>query len=1255
MYRLGLALLALATSLCTIAIAQTSAVPAIPVKAVAGRLTPAGKIEDGDTPAKAASRAKTTAEGKDGKSATDEAKAPEDSPRMKRLKELKYDRRPSSVLKTWSKPVEKRDPRFVGPIKPPEPLDVEAETLQANVTLGNWPAVKAYFASIPPDEGKAGYRAMLTALARGPDQQEQMRSGGNPNMMQWAEKFAFSVDDLMGIVAAAPSDGLEKESPNTLAAILSQGLASGTVLEAVLDRFRAEASKPTDKALFSKRQIAQTLMASGHANEAGEFLPSAEQAKADDDLEALNLLARHYLAVNAKDKKASQLEKAWDVTQAILASRISTPSEKQEALKRAVDLAPRLREELGQRWLDDGFKTQTERGKEILATLGSLASTGLVTNAYNTDYRVKELQLQKTAVESLLKAAPEKAKEWKGPLTMLAVAWLREADFSRQYARSTSLNPGMRRDRYGNIYWMNQDFEDDGNNPYMMNRQQNLPQPVNAGDVLQAQPSEAWLAHVDEDLRPKIAMALAQLYLKVNEETQAFPYIEKLATTHPNKAKDLVNEFLRVWIKNHDPNDQRRMTNPYMFIFGFEQRASGIPLTRSKQERNLIDLAEVIKRLKQLPIGDPDEELLAKAFTSSHSTAEVYKIEAIENVFGPLGTLKPKTLSGLAQKMRENLGGLWRKPAEQKAKGTNRKQKDIEAEVMRGYAVALSVVDGAQKKFPDDWNLQLAKAALIHDENNFRQELAKSTTFGPARVAAMAEFKKAADLYAAKVHEMTEDELSSNVYEQWFYASLGAVDLAQLKEEMQPDVLQPPKVRDAILKLPGELAEKHVAKFANGLFTKMSAVNPACKYTYLKGGFAIVGDHKAAHEAKKVYDYYKDLASEVKLEAVVDGSTDIGHGKPFGVFVNLKHTREIERESGGFGKYLQNQNSGYSFYYNYGRPTADYRDKFQTAATEVLKEQFEILSCTFQPEGVHSQATKEYGWRVTPYCYMLLKAKGPQVDKIAPMRIDLDFLDTSGYVVLPVESAAVPIDCKSATPPVRPAKKITVTQTLDERQAKDGKLILEVKASARGLVPDLENLIDLKPAGFEVAKSEDQGVSVAKYDQETEETSALTERIWLVTFQAQKNLKELPATFVFGKPRVQNVDITYQRYADADLIPVKEPEISLEARYGEVKSAWKWYLSGAGLIGLGLIGAIVALLRKPKAIEKSAFQVPEHVTPFSVIGLLESIEQRNGLSADRTTQLRDDIHRIERHYFADEPGDAPDLKGVAEHWVSIAR
>ena len=93
---------------------------------------------------------------------------------------------------------------------------------------------------------------------------------------------------------------------------------------------------------------------------------------------------------------------------------------------------------------------------------------------------------------------------------------------------------------------------------------------------------------VGATLRPKFDSVLAQLYLKVSEEDLALPYIEKLAKNHPEKAESLVNEYISVWTRNHNPNSDRRRTNSYMFMYGFESRAESIPLTRSKQNRNTV-------------------------------------------------------------------------------------------------------------------------------------------------------------------------------------------------------------------------------------------------------------------------------------------------------------------------------------------------------------------------------------------------------------------------------------------------------------------------------------------------------------------------------------------------------------------------------------------------------------------------------------------------------------------------------------------
>jgi hypothetical protein len=1187
------------------------------------------------------------------------------SPRMQKLQQLNFDRRPSAVLKAWApKALDKKDD------KKPDPLDLELKAFQRNVTLGHWEAVRHYLAGLPKDEAKAAYQRMLQSLQSAPmagpqgvvpggmadDEAMRMQAmmarggpGGGPGMA-FPEKNQFSPDDIIGLAAAAPVE-LQREHLASLAGVLRQCLSGGVVVEAVVKRLRTEVAKPHG-AVLTALQAARLLSEAGEAAEAGVFLPDIDKARQDNNLEALNLLARHYMGKHTREKKLTWLEQAWSATQAVLGAKAKEEqrADQEDALTRAVELAPRLKEELGQRWLDESFTLEPGRGMNILATIGELSSQGLQRHPHSPEMRLKTLRLLKTAVEALLRASPQRAKEWQDTLTLLAACWLREGEVTYQLAQGTGA-ARMRRDPFGNFFFMN----DDGPNPFMM-RNPNMPQPISVADILQVRPAPAWLEVVSEGVRPKLAMVLCQLHLKAEEEKEAFPYIEQLAKTHPWQAHTLVEEFVRVWTKNHKLNTPRENTNRFFFFFGFERRAAGIPLTRSQQERNLEDLAGWMVRMKKLPIREIDQELLVKAFTTCHSSAEVYRAEAIEKVFGPIESLKPRVLAELAQQMRENLAGIWRKPEEQNDKKTNRKIKDIEVEVKRGYDVARATVEAALKKFPDDWSLVLARAALLHDQVNYLQELQKSTDYAPKRQEAYKEFARAAELYASRVRELPEEEQSTRVYEQWLYASLGAVEPGMITEDRVPDLREPARIKKAIRSLPGELAEKHLARFANLLFTRMGGVRPHVKYRYLTGGFEIVGDHKQAHEAKKVFDYYKDLVTEIKLDARIDGSAEVGHEKPFGVFVFLRHTREIERESGGFGRYLQNQNTSTAFSFNYGRPTADYRDRFQTAATEALKEHFEVLSMTFETDKVHSRADKEYGWRVTPYAYLLLKARGPQVDRLPPLRLDLDFLDTSGYAVLPVESPAVPLNARPAKGEPRPMKNLEVTQTLDERQADKGKLILEVKATAQGLLPELGQILTVAPEGFEVVKTDDKGVSVSRFQPDSNEIAIQSERTWLVTLQAAG--EKVPSRFHFASAREEGAKMEYQRYDDADMVKTGA-EVDLEGSYGK-KRSWWWTvgMAGGGVVLLGVVGAVVwYVVRRPRVAEGARWQVPGRVTPFTVIQLLEQIRDEGELSETEKQEIAGTIQGIERHFFAASGsgnGDV-DLEGTARRWVAAAR
>src|SRR5207244_13467406 len=111
----------------------------------------------------------------------------------------------------------------------------------------------------------------------------------------------------------------------------------------------------------------------------------------------------------------------------------------------------------------------------------------------------------------------------------------------------------------------------------------------------------------------------------------------------------------------------------------------------------------------------------------------------------------------------------------------------------------------------------------------------------------------------------------------------------------------------------------------------------------------------------------------------------------------------------------------------------------------------------------------------------------------------------------------------------RPARKLHVTQTLDERQADQGKLILEVKATALGLVPDLDRILTLAPEGFETVKTDDQGVSVSKFEPESDPLAVGSERTWLVTLKARPD-QGRPERFQFGKARADDAEMDYRRY-----------------------------------------------------------------------------------------------------------------------------
>jgi hypothetical protein len=95
---------------------------------------------------------------------------------------------------------------------------------------------------------------------------------------------------------------------------------------------------------------------------------------------------------------------------------------------------------------------------------------------------------------------------------------------------------------------------------------------------------------------------------------------------------------------------------------------------------------------------------------------------------------------------------------------------------------------------------------------------------------------------------------------------------------------------------------------------------------------------------------------------------------------------------------------------------------------------------------------------------------------------------------------------------------------------------------------------------------------------------------------------------------------------------------------------------------LALLAGVVAwrLLRRPRAQEDGRWRLPEPLTPFTALGLLERIKHEGKLTEVQRGELLQATRELERRYFAAGNGDGAanghaDLKAVAEGWLRQVR
>ena len=1175
--------------------------------------------------------------------------------RTKMLQGLKIDRTTSGILA--NRLAEKNEGGKTTTIIPTPPKDPEAKSsanpqikkqredmaklatfkndfnqFTRDITLGRWIKVKDYLASLPSGDATLAFRQMVTQLntpvtvrprkeltSLGAKQHQQQQYLRPEEFLALTDASQKAPDNSVLPQLASLIKG-ERKPPRDFFVILAKGT-----------RYFGLSDEET------RARTARLLIEAGHLDETITFLPSLKVAKEKKNHAALNLLGRYYAESYSADRDGEHLENAWQISLGIISQKKAPLNERAEALYRALALVPDLEDGTGSDWLTETFSNASNEGFEILATVGTMTSQ--VREHRSPDFRLEQLKLQTSAVAALTSNEEIDLKPWQEILTLYVRNWNAEAKRSYQLDTSNSMRPQAQVDAYGNLFYSRY------KPPVQQGSSRTIPA-IPSGDLLRTRPSEQWLTQVDSAVRLENIILSAKLFLKVKEEEKAFPILKKLAKIKPDESKELVREMIRVWAENNNPNQKSRYRSSYSYYYGYNQRAETIPLTRSKQERNLKLLANMVSEVKALGLDENFQEEFADAFIRAHSQAEVWRIEALTSVFGETSKLDAGTITSLLRRMRQNLALLWPNPKLQEQAKTNRKDKELIAQIFKGYAAAKNLCLDALDQHPDDWALKLQLASIKYEESNYKAGLVSHPEHSTTKGFALEDLATATSDYISSLPLEDEDKESTEAFTTWFYAALGSPDLAALKAEHQPIQAEFVKIKAALESIPESCRKRHLDDFANTLNSRLANVKADLKYRFLEAALQITGKHERIEEAARVFEYYQDLVTEIELDAHLDGPVQIDADQPFGLFVNLRHTKEIERESGGFQRYLINQNNS-PYSYNYGRPTEDYRDKFEKGARSVLEEHFEILSLTFHNSKVTSRTDAQDGWTVTPYAYFLLKPKGPEIDAVPPLKIDLDFLDTSGYVVLPIASAAIPIDASGETP-ARPYRDLSLAMILDQRETeKEGTVTLEIRASGHGLVPPIGELIKLPIEGFKVASTDDRELQVDELDARTDDGAPISTHEWRLVLEPKS--KNLPENFTFPEilanlSTKDDEGLTLQKYEDVDLVAVEQTTL---IQGGSSKSPPYLLLLTLLLLVICISTYFLFFKKREEIVIQNGPELPATLTPVSLLAFLEGLHRDTHLPKEARGKIQKSIKSLRDRSFGPNT-DVPKIEELRE-------
>jgi hypothetical protein len=1116
-----------------------------------------------------------------------------------------------------------------------QPQEV-AKWLHLQVMAGEWAAVREFLAKLPAAVAEPIYAAILQSLNRG-DQ-------------------GLLPEEVLALADASPAD-LKPWQLAALSKILTQAAArngTGPLMAAL----RSGEGRFGSRDAESRRRTVDLLAAAGLLAESTEFITPVEEARAAGDAALLVVHARHKLmlaqrAGEGQEADALRSEAFRLLAEATLMERAAIDV-RRESLGLAIAELGSVPRAQATEWLARVFANPA-LGPAALEKL-ALTASAIGNMQLEVEERAQAVLRLKESIDVLLARDDVDLQSLRIPLRMVTSALVGE---------------------------MEQAVAEKGAQQFVARESQLLQRAI---------PGERWLGALEPSLAVRARKACIGIAVAADEPERALRMLDQAVAASPADARAFADAFLSTWTKRLRP--ETGMDERMAMFFAFYRDAMPMaPLTRGRQRRNLEQLDALLATLRTAGIEPRELPSVVGAFEACHARTEAYEREAIERTFGPIPAMPPATAVRLAATMAQALSGDWRSREAQNASGTKRSDAEIAELVDRGYGVAIDLVASAAAQQDESWQLAAMQASLTFDRLQFRQQAKKVDD--PARQdeyrkAAFAAFADAANRYVdALARGDARDE--PDVFLRWFGSAMGTAQLNFIRPDDLPraGTVQDDQVdllRKAMLRLDAEEYERHVAAFAAAVQDAVAQSAPEVKQRLVHHALRVIGDHPAGASLRSMDELYRDLVKdEIKLRLAVDGDDRVGAGRPFGALVSLRFTNSVDRETGGFSKYLMN--GVFARVGNQFRQV-NHRDELQKSIERALADRFDIEAIGFfdpymPPRGVVEGG--EGGWMEKPLAYLVLSRKDPAVAALPAVGVDMQFTDQAGPVTLEIVSNSVPLAVGDAASP-RPCTGLEVEQLVDVRGAPEGAkdgVTLEVRMRGKGVVPNLRDALaglDAPLAGFELGLDgivADPPVVVTAGDPASMRTMMMTgqpsapkdgypepdadgmyrlpiERTWRVTYLPTG----MPSGGEFVLPRLaadRDATLVSKAYQDLDVVTVTGSSVPVERRMGV---AWALGAVGAGLLA---VASWFVLRRKPggpHAIPEVRW-APGRLTALGVVTSLRRLERERAaaLGDAQVGGLRDEIRTLELKWFGPDAAEASEaeLRDVVARWSEAVR